>query len=568
MPTYTFPIEETEDTVIRPMTTSLISRVLAESSLDTDNIPVYLMGDYGNIPQAKSTLDEGVDKHRLASNTRCEITVTEEFLGNNTTPELYSEHTPVFVEPLLDMYIKPVYIQCKNTVTVQLYCRSRVEAKKWQKSIQSRVNRSAFASVSAAKYYYPIPNEIVYILGTIHTMREKVAGYNDSMGNWIRKHFTDRLDVISNQKGEGLQFIINETQGRIVGHYDFDYEVSKPEKQDSGAYLIEFSYTYTYDQPQSMIIHFPIVIHNQIIPPSIRDESIFGDDEPDGFYLTDSGYAFHNFAFNSQTSIPYSKYYTGEPIPRYDDWFPRYRRERYESMLRVACAVSLTDPTWVATIDEDIYPHSFPAATVNYMRTRPMGMMVMYESIFFITVHRWHHLMSNDDMSIGADLKLMIFEPLDLRDMYHVCIDLLTDISALSDEALDHLTQHPGVYDDYVQTYYPDTPLVNPPRYPRDPDTVDDDHTGGGGNTGGTGNGSGSGDGNGEDGEGNDNGGNNGGTGNGGNTTDTVYNPEDIREIIEGMDDEDFLFRTRKKKMMLVNIAGITAHRSEDLRKR
>ena len=522
MPTYTFQINETEDTVVRPITTSLISRVLAESSLDTEEIPVYLMGDYGVIAQAKSTLDDGVDKHRLASDTRCEITVSEEYLGDNTTPELYSEHLNVFEEPFLDMYVKPVYIQCKNTVTVRLICRSRVEAMKWQKSIRSRVNRSAFASVSSVKYYYPIPSEIIYILGTIYTLRENVAGYNDTMGSWIRNNFTDRLDVISNQKGEGLQFIINETQGRIIGHYEFDYDVPKPEKQDGGSYEIEFSYTYTYDQPQSMIVNFPVVIHNQLAPDTIVDQSIYGDDEPTGYFLTDSAAAFNSLAFNSQTSIPYSGKYRGEPVPRYDDWTPRHTKGRYDSLLRIACAVSLTEPTWIATINEDIYPHEFPAHIVTYMKSRPHGMLKIYDSIFNITVHRWRHLMDSNAMTLGKDLKLLMDTPLDLRDMYHVCIDTLNDISALTEEALKDLGKHPGVYDDYIDTYYPGSSLENPPRYPIDPNDPDGPYT---------------------------------------------YNPGDIRDIIEGMDDEEFLFRTRPAKMMLVNLAGITAHRTEDLRK-
>lgn len=522
MPTYTFQINETEDTVVRPLTASIISRVLAESSLDTDNIPVYLMGDYGVIPQAKSTLDEGVDKHRLASNTRCEVTVTEEYLGENTTPELYSEHLKVFEDPYLDMYIKPVYVQCKNTVTVQLTTRSRVEAMKWQKSIRSRVNRNAFASLNSARYYYPIPSEIIYILGTVYKLRENVAGYKDTMGSWLRNNFTQRLDVISNQKGEGLQFIINETQGRIIGHYDFDYDVPKPEKQDDGSYTIEFNYAYTYDQPQSMIVNFPVVIHNQLAPDSIVDQSIYGDDEPTGYYLTASASAFHQLAFNSQTTIPNSGRYAGTPVPRYDDWMPMHTKGRYDSLLRIACAVSLTEPTWIATINEDVYPHSFPAHIVTYMRSRPHGMLKIYDSLFNITVHRWRNLMDSNEMVIGKDLRLLVTHPLDLRDMYHVCIDTLTDISALTDEALADLGKHPDVYDDYIDTYYPGSDLENPPRYPVDPNDPDGDYT---------------------------------------------YNPDDIRDTIEDMDDEEFLFKTRKAKMMLVNLSGITAHRTEDLRK-
>src|SRR5699024_7926036 len=107
----------------------------------------------------------------------------------------------------------------------------------------------------------------MYVLSKIHEMREKQAGYGESFGVWLKNNFSNRFSVVTNSAGHGSQFVIREQQTNIIGYYEFGEQVERIEKEDgAGSYAVEFSYSFFYDRPENVVLEFPTVIHNQIVP--------------------------------------------------------------------------------------------------------------------------------------------------------------------------------------------------------------------------------------------------------------------------------------------------------------
>ena len=519
MPTFIQEVPELDICVRRPVVSAIIQDLFEQTNIDSSDLKIYQMGRTVAIPQLNSTLDEKINKERLGTDTRVEVTMDEVITNVTITPILYSNNIPVFVDPNLGVSIVPTMLSTKTTINVRFVCNSRSEAMNWQSAIRRQVQQRAFNPIHTVQYYYPIPHEHMYVLSKIHEMRENKAGYGDTFGEYLKKHFNHRFSVVTNSAGKGTQFVIREQQTNIIGYYEFGEEVEKVEKEDSaGAYAVEFAYTFYYERPDNIIIKFPIVIHNQIIPAEIRDERQIEDVHPELYYLTNSGAAFHTLAYNRQKVPPY-KQFKGFPIPFFDEWYPTYRQLYYESLLRVTSQVSSAAPRWVGSLRE-VAPYDFPDDVIEYMLRRPWAMAIRREHLFNITLHRWDNLFASNELKIDADLKVTGPEDMPLRDMWHMNIDICYDISVLSDEALEDLCLSPSVIDKWIDAYYPkDSDNENPFK-----DLIKN--------------------------------------------PDGTYNPNDVKDkIFDTNNDHDYNNRKRKAHIKTVGAYSIVSRRSNDPRK-
>lgn len=468
MPTFIQEVPELDICVRRPVINDVLTDLFRQTNINTQELKIYQMGRTVAIPQLNSTLDESVNKERLQTDTRVEVSMQEEITNLTISPILYPNNISVFHDEALQVSVVPTMVPTKTSINVRFVCRSRVEAMNWLGSIRRQVSQRMFNPIHTVNYYYPIPMEHMYALSKIHEMRETVAGYGDTFGEWLKQKFNHRFSVITNSAGRGAQFVIREQQTNVIGYYEFGEEVEKPDKNDgNGSYSVEFTYTFHYERPENVIIKYPIVIHNQIVPEEIRDDRQVEDTHPDNYYLTNDAAAFHSFSF-SQQNVPAYKAFAGLPVPHFDDWYPKHKQLYYENMVRVSSQISPNHLRWVGNIDQ-VRPYYFAPHVIAYMKSRPQAMVYRRQHLFTVSVHRWDNLWDTQGLIIDPDLKVSSPVDMNLRDMWHMNIDICYDISVLSDEGLKDLCEHPKVLEDWVDVFRPDTPLTDivqlPPGY-------------------------------------------------------------------------------------------------------
>ena len=466
MPTFIEEVPELDICVRRPVIAAVLDDLFRQTNINTKELAVYQMGRTVAIPQLHSTLDESVNKERLATETRIEVGMDEEITNVTIAPILYPNNIAVFHDKALQVSLVPTVVPTKTTLSVRFVCSSRVEAQNWQQAIRRQVSQRQFNPIHTVNFYYPIPMNHMYGLSKIHEMRENQAGYGDTFGSWLKDNFTNRFSVITNSVGKGTQFVIREQQTNIIGYYEFGEEVEKVEKEEgAGAYAVDFSYTFFYERPENVVLKFPTVIHNQIVPKEIRDDRQVEEVHPEYYYNSNSGAAFHQFAFNGQTNLPYKRF-TGLAIPFFDEWYPTYKSLYYENMFRITSQISPDDLRWIGNVN-DILPYYMQGYVVAYMKSRPQQMTRRREHLFNVTVHRWDDLFASNELTIDKDLKVTTPADMNLRDMWHLNVDICYDLSVLSDEALEDLCKFPQVIDDWITIFRPDNPLrdiiIRPP---------------------------------------------------------------------------------------------------------
>ena len=465
MPIFIMEVPELDLNVRRPVVDKIIRDLFDQTNIRPDDLNVIQMGSAEAIPALNSTMNQSSKKERLNSDTRVEITVSEEVTNKINAPVRYHEYPMIFCDEDLMVQMKTSYKQTKTTIDVTFISKSRADALNWMNAIQRQVSQRAFNPIHTVEYYYPIPIQYMYALSKIHELREKVAPYNESFGKWLRDHFTDTMTTVSNQAGKNIAFVIKEAQTNIIGYYDFSEEPPKPEKGNGETnWTVNFSYSFWYERPADCLIEYPIVIHNQIIPKDIRDDRDINDLYPQRYTLTNSGQAFAHFnAYNRE--MPRFDPYTGSAVPHFDDWFPNYFLPNYESMIRVATCIDPSQPKWVGSL-LDVFPYEYNKAIVEYMKDEYKWLNIRCENLFLVSLHRFYQLYATSQLIIDKDLNVFSKEDLGLRDMWHLDTDICNDISVLSDRALDALGKHPDAFDAYVDAYYPGTPLDELERNP------------------------------------------------------------------------------------------------------
>lgn len=510
MPTFIQEIPELDICVRRPVISEIVQSLFEQTNIDASKLKIYQMGRTVAIPQLNSTLDESDNKERLSNDTRVEVSMDEDITNVTIAPILYGENISVFRDDALQVTMLPTMLPVKTTLNVRFICSSRAAAQNWQQAIRRRVSQRAFNPIHTVNYYYPIPKEYMYVLSKIYEMREKKAGYGDTFGQWLKTNFNHRYSVISNAAGKGTQFVIREQQTNVIGYYEFGEEVEKLEKENSaGSYAVEFNYTFHYERPENIILKFPVVIHNSIVPAEIRDDRQIEDQQPEQYYLTNSAAAFHSFAFGGGNNLPRHQKFNGWPLPYFDDWFPSFHQQYYENLFRVTTAVSVNEPRWVGNVGH-IKPHDFPADVLEYMKRRPQAMSERREHLFNVSLHRWDDLFATRELKIDKTLKVTSPVDMNLRDMWHMNIDIAYDLSILSDAALEDLCKSPGVLDKWVESFDPNGPMSNLPKNP-----------------------------------------------------DGTYNPNDVRDAIaDSNNDRDYANRKRKAHLKTVGLYSILARRA------
>ena len=468
MPYFIQEVPELDYCVRRPVVSQIVDDLFMQTNIDPKQVKVYLMGDSEVLPNLNSTLDERSNKERLNNATRLEVSISEEVVNGKISAIQYPENVAIFKDNDLRVMIKPTNLLTKNTISCTFVCQSRTQAKNWAESIRRQISQRATSPIHTANYYYPVPIEYLYILSKIFEMRQRVAPYpSETFGGWLKQKFVNRMSTTTNMAGNQTQFIIREQQTNIIGHYEFDEDVEKPSKENGIlSYSVNFDYTFYYERPSNLVIEYPIVVHNQIIPKEIRDDREYTDLRPTHYYLNNSGAAFHHLAFNQQQPEKHStRNFSGESVPFFDDWYPSWCPPYYESLVRVASCISPKDLKWVGNVD-DVTPYEFTDAVIDYMKYKPHTLVQHRENLFNISLHRWDRLFATSDLMVDKNLKVTSPVDLNLRDMWHLCVDINFDLSALSDQALIDLGKHPDVLEDVIDVFYPDTPLDDMVKQP------------------------------------------------------------------------------------------------------
>lgn len=448
MPNISVPLVETNKAAIRPALLDITRQVMEITQIPSTTRINY-RGDADGVAQKGSGLQDGSERDNIQVSSQDTVTIeVDAVYDENTfasTAVSQSEHLPVLMDEELGVIFRPVYARMECIINFVYKTRSRTMAERWRDDIRVRVSQMRDVNLHDIEYHMPVPYPFVNLLQQIYKQREAVAGYGESMPDYLRKVMTSRLTEISNFSGERTMLTISEKQTRVQGYFDFTGVPEKANKNsENSAWTIGFAYSVAFDCPISMHASYPVMVHNEFlpekfIPPPARDDDRIRKS------FSRSGTALNHFEidnFNSRSHYPLQSI----TIPDFDEFVANTAPPDMHRLISVLCQVDPNDPKALIKLDELGEEYQFDPTILKFIKSEVPYLTTPYRSIFYVTVYRWKYLTSHEDYVIDADLNLSFKEDLSMRKNYRVAFMIVRDLMYLHPSAIKRLAQNPEAF--------------------------------------------------------------------------------------------------------------------------
>lgn len=449
MPTVSMTLPDITQSVYRPIVVDIATQVKAWTKI-ADNVPMWFPNDEGLFHVAGTGLDNKDDTLMRSENQRrLEIRASEEFGEDQQIVDITGQRNnrAVFEDRPLGAWISPTYTTSTVTLDFAYMTTSKEETRRWRDDVANRYLQGRYALNHQVTYSFNLPMATWNLIYQLYCKRERVAGYNETFPEYFKKCTTNRMEWISNQIGCNMELTVCEKADRIQGFFSFTNNPDKPEfDQDSGNYIIRFRYTFTYQRPSSLDMHYPVIVHQQLLDKPYV-EFVNKGEEYDDRAVHRSQWLWGLKPFENMDVMRYMKpRYPFIRIPDVDDFQFNYAFPGTGAYLTVLLQQSAADDLDAfnlrqlgdITIDDDILDF---LAKGEYKHIGVPG-----KSIFHFDLLRGKDLVQWPVVSLDADLNLRLTKNIDLRKPYRVRCALFTDLSYIDKDALDRLAEHPKAF--------------------------------------------------------------------------------------------------------------------------
>lgn len=457
MPNIVVELPETYSSITRPAIIQVAKQLVEIMRLPPDTgFEFFGMAEAQFQPQ--TTLSDNGIQNKFPFTGRISIEADEQYIEDRTlTTAVKKDNVQfVFYDQHLDVFVKPVYVSCEVTISFRYRAPDRTQAERWRDEFRVRSSQGRAELLHELDYHYPIPDAISLILYQIHTMREAVAGYGETLEKWVQDHISARATTLTTQAGTQPLLAIAERQASIVGGFNF---VAQPEKGaktgESAPWETGFDYTFLYDKVVAVMAHYPVVIHNQMVDERFRPSVPV--------------YELANRARRPSNERFLYDYYTRlykerlQPlarnrIPKFDDWMPNWVAPRTSPVLEVLLGVDPEDGFDLVSLKQ-LGDFEFSAAALNFFKKEAPFISKYGHSVFHFQLYRWDKPMPDGSVLMDVDLNVRSSYELTLRDVQHLRLCLVTDLSILTKDAIDRIRKDPPFCIELIKTLYPKAPV-------------------------------------------------------------------------------------------------------------
>lgn len=447
MPNVSMILEETTQSILRPVVTTIIKQVQDITGIDPNTTIIY-PGSAG-VNHLPGTEMDDKDKRANFNNDRyLFIEVNEEYDTDRiiTNAVQQYEYPPVFSDPQTQTFITPVYSNNDIVITFKYRTHSLNEAQRWRDDVRMRVAMQRAHNLHRIEYHYPIPNIYLKILEIIHLSRERIDGYGMDFTDYLVRYGDDRMTVICDPGNINHELVIAEAQRRVMGIYDFDSVPEKPSKEnESGLYTIEFSYKVSYQKPIGINIKYPVMVHNRLLPQVLVDLDKKQFDQRNVVNEHRSITLDAAKRFESEHEL-YDMIDVDNVIriPAFDQFKLSFEPRGVGAILYALVEVDETNKKDLLNLHElgDIVIDRDVLRFI--LESESEYVTKMYQSIFQLYLYR-NETIRYDALVCNQQGYIASTEPLSLRDLHRVKLGIVTDLHLLPDEAIDRLRQYPKV---------------------------------------------------------------------------------------------------------------------------
>lgn len=443
MPNLLIPIKATMDPISRRVAKSVIDKVIEITNMDDTRVEIR--GELGIATNPGGEMGDKGKMNRFAHQGRVIVTFTETYRDSEVINAAvrHADAQPIFEDKATLVLIKPVYSYTDVELNYTYRAASLQEAEMWRNDIKIRLADNRNQHLHELEYHYPVPAWCSLMLRHVHELREKVGGYGESLGEYLRKYYTQRATVVTAPDGDIKKslLVIAEKQIGVQGWFDF-IEPEKAEKNDDGAsYNVGFVYKFNYKKPVEVNMNYPLVIHNQLIDARFIPRPFKMDPDKKLNYKGEMQFSLDTFDYGVRFA---PRPMGGIAIPDFDEWIPEMVPNWTSSLITWMTVVEPKDLQLIFS-ERDVLDTGFHPDVLAYMKRCGNRMTQRGACALHLCLYRDTQPIADGDLEIIQTEKAFEVRSKSMPDIrlgYHLRLSFCTNGGLYTPEAMRELSTY------------------------------------------------------------------------------------------------------------------------------
>lgn len=344
---------------------------------------------------------------------------------------------PIFYDQDHYIVLSPIYYHVELSLTLNFISKDRPTIEKWRSDMRRKIGQSIKAYQHRIDYTFPINEKFLIIMKHLYETKGKYVENKVSFVEWLASISMEKITGITNQIGKGLTPVVEQGQIGVMGLWNTD-EIMDIEKLETGdLYQSNLTYVVRYSQPTILSLEYPIILNNNIISSDYRlpcdynlplvlgspEQLVWGLDVTRG----DS-----------------PKYYPSEPVrlPCFDEWTPSKFPMKTAGVYTALITIDENDPNYVMDLLDLTEDYQLADWFVELMEIFKEDLLYLGAAPIVVSLYRNENWMNSDLLVLDDDFRLYTKSELQFFNSYHVRVGVYTDLTLLSEKALEKLKKN------------------------------------------------------------------------------------------------------------------------------
>lgn len=392
--------------------------------------------------QPGSAVDDDKQQVRLSSDGKITVDVNDEYDEDSLIAEAIHEieEPPHWVDPSLQFMLRPIRTKALMQLSFTYRAPTKSAANRFRNNIKMLATSGREMHLHELKYHIPIPLEFVILSGIIHKLRETQGGYGDTFGKYLKDHTVANLTTVT-VNGNKQRLVSAERMATAQGWFE-SIVTNKPERDDGyGTWTVSFDYYVSYQRVIGWSLDYPIMVHNQLLPPNVHDyEPSYHIDNLNA----NMGVLRHNAHTMERLYTKANPDISGARVPYFDTWYTRNKPHSTIALMTVLVGLDNDNLTSVMNFSQ-VDPYEFNEDVYKFMLDEAPYMTSRYKSFFQLDLYEGDYLLEPGNLratNVNGELVVTYNKPLDIRKQYHVRLSVVIEHALLDERAKDAMSEH------------------------------------------------------------------------------------------------------------------------------
>lgn len=381
----------------------------------------------GHKPKTRgSTVKKGTTRKWQHNDVQMLVTVETEpgpvNIAHARTADNYIR--PIFWDKRSGVRISPQYDEKVFTMTFNVRSASRERLTSWSNLVRAKHQRADDRVQHDLEYSYGLETQSHLLLEQVYKMKEKIAGYDHTYDEYVSRHSSNSLSVVSAGDSQQLEYL--EKQIEVVGYFAVNPEPSIEEVED-GLWEGTMAYVFTANLPHALVHEYPIMIHQQVLPWKFLETTSRDYRNVVVFNPLMRGF--------TEVNRDRSDLIHTISIPSMDQGYEAQVPDGYYPL--VTAMMCITPDTDFLCNLHDLEDVELDRGVLKVLKDHyHMRMHQPYNTPFLITFHSGEFQMTENWVTVDHELNVRLNKPINLRNIYRVTLSVIIIPHRLSHHAM------------------------------------------------------------------------------------------------------------------------------------